>query len=103
MKSILALAIAVLALSGCNVVASPPKGQKRFSVTYQINPAHNGAIKFAKGFSVPPTLLWRVTLSGYLFARTLVAEGKVFVLYEGDNDSQIAALDLKNGQIRWQQ
>jgi len=104
MRSTLALATTVLTLlagpSVCEAAASP--GQKHFSVTYQIDPAHDGAINFAKGFGTPPNQLWRVTLSGYMYAKTLIAEGKVFALYEGDGGSEIYALDLSNGQILWQ-
>src|SRR5437868_779463 len=97
-------ALALLAgQSVCGAAAAAPRGQKHFSVTYQIDPAHDGAIHFAKGFGTPPNRLWSVTLSGYLYAKTLIAEGKVFALYEGDGASQIAALDLANGQILWQQ
>jgi len=103
-----ALAVAVLAsLVGLSVgyaAASPPEDQKHSSVTYQINPAHNGAVFFPQGFSAPPTQLWSVTLTGgFQAATTLIAEGKVFVTYQGNGDSRIDALDLQNGQTRWRQ
>src|SRR5271155_2165320 len=71
------------------------------SVTYQINPAHTGAIQLA-GLDPPLTVKWSVDL-GAALSYPLIACGKVFVLVGPNNFDQVNlyALDAETGATIW--
>lgn len=71
------------------------------SVTYQINPAHTGAVQI-KGLNPPLVVKWSVNL-GAPVSYPLIASGRVFVLAGPDSLSHVNlyALDGKTGAIVW--
>jgi outer membrane protein assembly factor BamB len=71
------------------------------SVTYQINPAHTGAIQLS-GFKPPLAVQWSVNL-GAPVSYPLVADGMVFVLTGPNNASQVNlyALNATTGATVW--
>ena len=100
-----ALAVAVLAFlagqSVCAAVAGPPKGQKHFSVTYQIDPAHDGAINPERLRHAAQPALERDAL-GISVRQDADRRGQGFRHIRG-RWRQPDPIDLANGQIRWQQ
>jgi outer membrane protein assembly factor BamB len=71
------------------------------AVTYQINPAHTGAIN-TKDVFAPLSIKWSVNLSASV-SYPLIADGMVFVLTGDSNVGAINlyALDLESGNILW--
>ncbi len=78
--------------------AFAPKGQSEDAVAMQINLAHSGSVDFSEGFAAPLTKLWSKDLGGDL-SYALVAEGKVFVVANGND---VFALDLVSGSQDWE-
>lgn len=75
------------------------------AVTDQINPAHDGAISFKKGFAPPLKLKWSRDLGGPV-SYPVTANGMVFVTVGnpyGSPGTQLFALDIATGSIVWQQ
>ena len=86
------------ALPALAASAFAPKGQSEDAVALQINLAHSGSIDFSEGFTSPLTKLWSKDLGGSL-SYALVAEGKVFVVADGND---VFALDLVTGNQDWE-
>ncbi|MGD0192854.1 MAG: PQQ-binding-like beta-propeller repeat protein [Rhizomicrobium sp.] len=85
--------------------ATKTNDQSEYAVSYQINPAHSGTMKFKAGFKLPLTKLWMETISGAsALSYPLIADGKVFVtaLLDGEQASDGAyALDIATGSTVW--
>ena len=99
MKSMICAAV----LAGLTVGASCAFGGTTDSVGYQIDPAHDGATAFKKGFTTPLTQKWVVDLGGPV-SYPVVAKGLVFVTV-GNTDNygtELYALDLQTGETVWQ-
>jgi len=78
---------------------SPPHlgNSSDFAVTYQINPAHNGAIDLSTGFTVPLEQAWSKDLV-YALDYPIIADGQVFVHSGG---TYLFGLDVTNGHSTW--
>ena len=79
--------------------------QSEYSVGYQINVAHSGAISFATGFSAPLKRRWVLGFPGPV-SYPLIAENKVVVAVgtgnpDGQGNASIYALDLNTGAKLW--
>ncbi len=78
--------------------AFAPNGQKEDAVAMQINLAHSGEVAFSDGFSAPLVKLWSKDTGGDT-SYALVAEGKVFVISNGND---VFAYDLVTGARDWE-
>ncbi|MBV9991526.1 MAG: PQQ-binding-like beta-propeller repeat protein [Alphaproteobacteria bacterium] len=102
---VLLVSIAVAAaLSGPAAAAAapkPPSAPDAGSVTFQVDPAHDGHIVFANGFKPPLKQKWKVTLSNDVaFTYPIVVNGLVIVMLEGDQHF-LCAFDLATGESVW--
>jgi outer membrane protein assembly factor BamB len=77
-------------------------------VSYQLNPAHTGAINFSDGLKLPLQQIWSVDLSRggsspASISNLLVAEGKVFLIGRHQNSLVMRAMafDLATGSQVW--
>jgi outer membrane protein assembly factor BamB len=93
------IALAILPISA---VCQPGLAAEE-AVTYQINPAHDGSIKFKKGFTPPLRRKWVRDLGGKV-SYPVIANDMVFVTVRvGDHDgTRVVALDLKTGDTVWE-
>src|SRR5262249_54588511 len=69
------------------------------AVSYQINPAHTGAITF-KTIALPSASKWSVDVGGTA-SYALIVGGRVFVTVEVNGNSQLLALDGATGATVW--
>jgi len=110
MNSFGRLSLSLLLACWCCAPASFSRAQEHIavgfpscgeSVTYQINPAHTGAIQ-VKGLTPPLTVKWTVDL-GAPVSYPLIACGKVFVLAGSSSTGQVNlyALNAETGATDW--
>jgi outer membrane protein assembly factor BamB len=96
------IAIAAAISLGTNSTAS---AQSHFSVAYQVDAAHSGALRFGTGFKPPLTLKWTRDL-GLDVSYPIVVRGLVYVTTGcpdgGPYSGQVVALDLATGETVWQ-
>jgi outer membrane protein assembly factor BamB len=94
---IIAAALLVSLVCGSTGVACAQEG----SVTYQINAAHDGSIRFKRGFTPPLRRIWVRDLDGFV-SYPVIAKDMVFVTVRKKNDGRVSALDLKTGATKWE-
>jgi outer membrane protein assembly factor BamB len=72
------------------------------SVTYQVDVAHDGAIKLKKSFAPPLKLKWSRDFDGVV-SYPIVVDGRAYVTAEASNDkgADLFALDLNTGVDVW--
>jgi outer membrane protein assembly factor BamB len=86
---------------------APDFRDDQFSVAYQINPAHTGAITFDVPFQPPLTLRWSQKADGPL-SYPLIARGKIFIYVSyfptesHRHAGRLYALDQQTGAAVWQ-
>jgi outer membrane protein assembly factor BamB len=69
------------------------------AVSYQVNPAHTGAVSF-KSVTFPASSLWSVNVGGAA-SYALIVGGRVFVTVSVNGNSQLLALDASTGATLW--
>jgi outer membrane protein assembly factor BamB len=71
------------------------------SSTYQIDPAHDGAVTFSKPFAPPLKMLWSVDLGGPI-SYPVVVGNLVIVIADGPIGTHVVALNTATGKPVWQ-
>jgi len=87
------LGVALLAAQSASAFSKPPDIAAEYATTYNMNPAHTGAVDFSEAFAPPFKMLWDKSFdveAGY----PLIAEGNVYVV-TGEVD--LFAYDLATG------
>lgn len=69
------------------------------AVSYQMNPAHTGAVNF-KSVTFPSTSLWTANVGGPA-SYALIVGGRVFVTVSVNGNSELLALDAATGATLW--
>lgn len=86
-----------------NVISQEPASPWQKATTYQINPAHTGAISFGKPLAFPSNPTWSVDLGG-LISYPIIADGRIFVTThrpEENYRSHLFAMDAATGNPIW--
>lgn len=98
MKIRSAMAAAAIAAS-CAALGSPAAARSDAS-NYQVDAAHDGAIRFEKGFHAPLRRKWMRDLGGTV-SFPVFGDGLVFVTVNAGSE-QLYALDPRTGATVWQ-
>jgi outer membrane protein assembly factor BamB len=102
MRTCTSVILRIAAIGVLGALARPATAQH--SVSYQMTPAHSGAIDFLDGFEVPFQKVWSRNLHGPV-SLPIIANGKVFVTtsknWDGDYGTNLFALDAATGQTLW--
>lgn len=99
---IVSLAAAAALLQPAAAAPRPPSDSDTGSVTFQVNPAHDGHVVFPNGFKPPLKQKWLRKLDGVVLSYPIVANGLVFVIANGqDSKYTLDAFDLANGKTVW--
>src|SRR3569832_392054 len=69
--------------------------------SYQLNPAHDGQMKFTKPFIGPLTRKWITDLGGYP-SYPVYGDGRVFVTVYKNDQTYLDALNAKSGAVLWE-
>ena len=92
------LGVALLAAQNASGFSKPPDLAAEYATSYNMNPAHTGAVDFSEPFAPPFTKLWDVQLGGQA-SYPLIAEGNVYVV-SGNID--LFAFDLATGTQKFE-
>lgn len=92
------LGVALLAAQNTSAFSKPPDAAAEYATTYNMNPAHTGAVDFSETFAPPFTKLWDVQLDGQA-SYPIIAEGNVYVV-SGNID--LFAFDLATGKQKFE-
>jgi len=72
-------------------------GQAQNATSYQIDPAHDGAVTTTAPFQPPLKQLWSVAFSTPFVSYPIIAQDMVFI----NCDTSLYALSAKTGSILW--
>jgi len=89
---------AAVAAAGILALSLPARA---IDLAYQLNPAHDGQVKFAKPFHGPLKRRWSTDLGGKV-SPPLYADGRVFVSVVKDGWTFLDALDSDTGEVLWE-
>ena len=78
--------------------AAAAKGASEDATSFLVNPAHDGNVDFAAGFSAPLVKAWTYDTGGTV-SYPLIAHGALYVVSNGNN---VFAINLADGKKLWQ-
>ncbi|HKV54664.1 MAG TPA: PQQ-binding-like beta-propeller repeat protein [Candidatus Binataceae bacterium] len=91
-------ALASIALLSVLTTSTMAQGASEDASSFQINPAHDGSVDFAAGFSAPLVKAWTYDTGGTV-SSPLMALGALYLV---SNSNDVFAINLANGKKLWE-